>query len=81
MKTTSHKVDVSILDGLSFVQVASATTVDGTQRKTLTAAVGKSQFLVRRWYIAFLAADRKDPETVYEGADLTEAVRLYNGLG
>lgn len=76
----AHKIDTSILDDLS-IQVASAVTADETLRKVLTAAVGKAHFRVRSWGIQFYAADRTDPAIVYEGDDLTEAIRIYNELG
>jgi len=76
----SHKVTVDILDGLALVPVASADTVDGTQHKRLLAAVGKVQFIVRRWYPGDSPRPRTDTD-IYDGPDLAEAVRIYNGLG
>jgi hypothetical protein len=72
-----HKIEVHEM--LTFfvnheVEGASATTADGTQRKTLLRKGGV--YLVRRRY---LVAGEKD-QVVYQGENLEEAVRSYNGL-
>lgn len=55
------------------IHIASARTLDSTQRKTLSRT--GSVFLVQRRYL--IEAEWK---VVYRGEDLDEAVRLYNGL-
>lgn len=55
---------------------ASATTADGTQCKHLSVAVGVRIFRVQRRYI-----EGDDGfQTIYQGADLADAVRQYNQL-
>lgn len=56
------------------IEGASATTLDGTQRKSLCKQ--GNDYLVRRRY--FAGTDRKW-EVVYKGS-LDEAVRIYNGM-
>ena len=60
------------------VEGASATTADGTQRKRLVHR-GDGSYATQRRYLAEvgLGAGWTD---VYQGADLDEAVRVYNGL-
>jgi hypothetical protein len=69
----SHKIEVSLLDEIPPVVVASATTVDGTQQKRLYAEVGQQFFRVTR---------RRLTETleftIYGGDDFERAVGVYN---
>lgn len=71
-----HKIDIQevrrFLDSAP-IHIASARTLDSTQRKTLSRT--GSVFLVQRRYL-----DEAEWEVVYRGEDLDEAVRLYNGL-
>jgi len=60
-------------------QLASATTVDKTQRKVLEAGVGRAVFRVTRRY--FAEPHITQGKTVWEGDELMEAVRIYNGMG
>lgn len=79
---SAHKITVQ--DVLLYCQngrwdnFASATTADRTQRKHLDVRINEEGYRVTRRYFA------EKPDTwitIYEGRDLEEAVRLYNGLG
>lgn len=73
-----HKIDafeMATFLASQVVQVASATTADGTQRKQVSCRGGNT-YLVERRYIG-----EGQWQTVYEGPDLVEATRFYNGLG
>lgn len=73
-----HRLDVRKDFPASFgwVQHASATTADDSQRKRLEVEIGKVNYRVRRKY----CAPDEDWQTIYEGDNLAEAVRLYNSL-
>ena len=80
MKETPHKVTVKELwkyEEDRWDNFASATTADGTQRKHLDVRIGSHGYRVQRRYFA----EKPDTwATIYEGRDLEEAVRIYNGL-
>jgi len=69
-----HAADVRTYLESHVHEVASATTADQTQRKRLLRK-GWSTLLVDRRYLV----DR-DPQVIYEGPDLDEAIRVYNSL-
>lgn len=75
---TPHKIDVAemaeYVAGLQHV-LASASTVDRTQRKNLILRGGGTYLVVRQYFTDFTK------EVVYTGSDLAEAVRIYNGMG
>lgn len=77
-----HRIDatemVAFLDA-HYVEYASATTADGTQRKSI-GRQGTGHYVVSRRYLS-VAAQEDGPQVVYVGTDANEAVRLYNGLG
>ena len=73
-----HKIDVHEMASYlasHVVEFASAPTSDGTQRKQVSCRGGNT-FLVERRYLG-----ESLWKIVYEGPDLDEAVRMYNGLG
>lgn len=76
MAHESHKIDLTVLSDMAPIRVASAETVDGTQYKFLYAAIGRAHFTVCRRYVS-----ETSQTLVWEGDDLAEAVRIYNGMG
>lgn len=75
----SHRITVQ--DVLMFCKnrwetMTSATTVDRTQRKHLNVAVNEEGYRVQRRYFG----GNGQWETIFEGRDLEEAVRVYNRL-
>jgi hypothetical protein len=73
-----HKIDETVVEGLAPYLAASSTTADGTQRKRLYVAVGRTSYRVTRRYLLVVTTFET---TIYEGDDLSEAVRIYNGMG
>lgn len=72
-----HKINVSEIRAYleaHVLEVASATTADRTQRKRLLRK-GSATIIVDRRYLV-----EREPQVVYEGTDLDEAIRVYNSL-
>jgi hypothetical protein len=83
-----HKISVAEMETFlasHYVEAASATTVDQTQRKRFGRS-GTGLYLVERRYletskIQWSLEEVGEWQPIYAGPDLAEAVRMYNGLG
>ncbi len=72
-----HKIDAAEIASYleaHVLEVASATTADRTQRKRLLRKGGSTLIVDRRYLV------EREPQVIYTGTDLEEAVRVYNSL-
>jgi len=78
------KVTREDLDLGTPIEMATDRTLDETQRKRLLVYLGQARFVVNRKYLDGVTVatfdDDPQPEVVYDGPDLNEAIRIYNGL-
>jgi len=61
-----------------WTQMSEAETADDTQIKCFEVSMNPEEFRVSRMYLEEPIS--VEPETVYKGTDMAEAIRLYNQL-